>query len=136
MSPGPWREVPLNIDIKFWDEEIAVVTCIGDMDVPGSKVLRDTFVNLNEQGFHRILVDLSQVTYIDWGSEIRFRLSCGQLRGGVVLVGESAGGLFPVDPVPGEDGWPRRGASRDSAAGRNRLSSGSTAFRQSDHRAP
>ena len=71
MSPSPWREVPLNIDIKFWDEEIAVVTCIGDVDVPGSKVLRDEFVNLHEQGFHRILVDLSQVAYIDatgWGT--------------------------------------------------------------------
>jgi anti-sigma B factor antagonist len=57
--------VPLNIDIKFWDEEMAVVTCIGDVDVPGSRALRDAFITLNEQGFHRILVDLSQVTFIE-----------------------------------------------------------------------
>jgi len=67
----PWPIVPLNIDIKFWDEEIAVVTCNGDVDVPGSKKLRDAFLSLDKQGFHRILVDLSEVTYIDatgWGT--------------------------------------------------------------------
>jgi hypothetical protein len=43
-----------------------------------------------------------------WGSEIRFRVSCGQLGSDVVLVGESAEDLFPVDPVLGEvdlRGW-------------------------------
>lgn len=70
-DPWAWTSVPLDIDIKFWDGEIAVVTCIGDVDVPGSQVLRDALIKLNEQGFHRILVDLSQVTFIDatgWGT--------------------------------------------------------------------
>ena len=33
---------------------------------------------------------------------MRFGVSCGQLRSGVVLMGESAEDLFPVDPVIGE----------------------------------
>ena len=37
-----------------------------------------------------------------WGSEMRFGVSCGQLGSDVVLVGESAEDLFPVDPVLGE----------------------------------
>jgi len=37
-----------------------------------------------------------------WGSEIRFGVSCGQLGGDVVLVGESAEDLLPADPVLGE----------------------------------
>jgi len=36
------------------------------------------------------------------GPEIRFEVSCGQLRSDVILVDESAGDLFPVNPVPGE----------------------------------
>jgi len=37
-----------------------------------------------------------------WGSEMRFGMPCGQLGSYVVLVGESAEDLFPVDPVLGE----------------------------------
>ena len=37
-----------------------------------------------------------------WGSEMRFGVPCGQLGSYVVLVGESAEDLFPVDPVLGE----------------------------------
>jgi hypothetical protein len=37
-----------------------------------------------------------------WGSEMRFGVSCGQLRSDVVLMGESAEDLFPVDPVLGQ----------------------------------
>jgi hypothetical protein len=40
-----------------------------------------------------------------WGSEMRFGVSCGQLRSDVVLVGESAEDPFPVDPVLGEVDW-------------------------------
>lgn len=47
-----------------------------------------------------------------WGSETRFAVPCGQLRGGVVLVGESAEDLLPPDPVLGEvDRFRRVGVS-------------------------
>jgi hypothetical protein len=39
---------------------------------------------------------------VPWGSEIRFGVSCGQLRGDVVLVGEPAEDLLPADPALGE----------------------------------
>jgi hypothetical protein len=39
-----------------------------------------------------------------WGSEMRFEAPCGQLGSHVVLVGESAEDLFPVDPVLEVDG--------------------------------
>jgi anti-sigma B factor antagonist len=65
VSPEAWISVPLDIDVTVWDERIAVVTCTGDVDVPGSKSLRDAFTELNERGFHRLLVDVSDVTFID-----------------------------------------------------------------------
>lgn len=37
-----------------------------------------------------------------WGSKIRFGVSCGQSGGDVVLMGESAEDLPPVDPVLGK----------------------------------
>ena len=64
MSPESWISVPLSIDVTFWDEKIAVVTCTGDVDVYGSKSLRDAFTELNGRGFRRFLVDVSDVTYI------------------------------------------------------------------------
>lgn len=65
MNPDPEPSAVLNIELKFWDEGIAVVTCIGDLDVYGAQELRDAFNTLNNQGSHRLLVDLSQVSNID-----------------------------------------------------------------------
>jgi len=46
-----------------------------------------------------------------WGSEMRFGVSRGQLRGDVVLVGEAAEDLLAADPVLGEvDRFWRTGA--------------------------
>src|ERR1700722_19261979 len=42
------------------------------------------------------------MSYCLWGSEIRFRVPCGQLGGDVVLVGEPAEYVLPADPVLGE----------------------------------
>ena len=65
MSPESRNSVPLDIDITFWDERIAVVTCTGKVDVYGSNPLRDAFAELNRRGFCRFLVDVSDVTYMD-----------------------------------------------------------------------
>lgn len=54
-----------QIDVRFWDERIAVVTVIGKVDVYGAVRLREAFTTLNEQGFHRLLVDLGRVSDID-----------------------------------------------------------------------
>jgi len=43
-----------------------------------------------------------------WGSKMRFWVPCGQLGSYVVLVGEYAEDLFPVDPVLGEVDRPGR----------------------------
>jgi hypothetical protein len=42
------------------------------------------------------------VTVILWGSEIRFEVFCGQLRGVVLLAGEPVEDLLPADSVLGE----------------------------------
>jgi len=65
VNPNPEPAAALNVDIKFWDEKIAVVTCIGELDVYGAQKLRDAFTTLSNQGLNRLLVDLSQVSYID-----------------------------------------------------------------------
>jgi anti-sigma B factor antagonist len=65
VNPDPEPTAALSVDIKFWDEKIAVVTCIGELDVYGAQKLRDAFTALNNQGLNRVLVDLSQVSYID-----------------------------------------------------------------------
>jgi len=54
-----------------------------------------------------------------WGSKIRFGVSCGQSGGDVVLMGESAEDLPPVDPVHGKVdrfGWAGACLSRGELA--------------------
>ena len=76
--------------------DVAVITMGGELDYADSPELRDSISSRLGSGFHRLLLDLSGVTFID-------STAIGLIIGAAARLRASGGGSVAILCPPGED---------------------------------
>jgi anti-sigma B factor antagonist len=82
-----------RIDVERASRELAIVDVVGDADLHSAPELRDRLRELLDDGVKRVVVDLSETTFVD-------SMTLGVLLGSMKRLGTADGSLELVVPRP------------------------------------